>query len=165
MKKLNFVAAAVLAASSFAASAASYDLGVISHDLANPTQDSFLVKAGAFADTIDFVVDTFGNVSASGNSISLKLNGVTVAAIPDLKLAVWNTSHSTKFAEFAGDDTTVKFDLAAGIYHIDVTGTALRNASYSVALAVTPVPEPTTYALLLAGLGAVGFVARRRKAA
>ena len=30
---------------------------------------------------------------------------------------------------------------------------------------MTPVPEPETYALMLAGLGAMGFVARRRKAA
>lgn len=30
--------------------------------------------------------------------------------------------------------------------------------------AVTPVPEPSTYALLLAGLGVVGFAAKRRKA-
>ncbi len=29
--------------------------------------------------------------------------------------------------------------------------------------AVTPVPEPQTYALMLAGLGALGFVARRRR--
>ena len=30
-------------------------------------------------------------------------------------------------------------------------------------LAVNPIPEPETYALMLAGLGAVGFIARRRK--
>jgi len=30
-------------------------------------------------------------------------------------------------------------------------------------VSVTPVPEPSTYALMLAGLGVVGFVARRRK--
>jgi hypothetical protein len=30
-------------------------------------------------------------------------------------------------------------------------------------VAIAPVPEPGTYALMLAGLGAVGFVAARRK--
>ena len=28
---------------------------------------------------------------------------------------------------------------------------------------VTPVPEPETYALMLAGIGVLGFLARRRK--
>lgn len=38
-------------------------------------------------------------------------------------------------------------------------GLAIDNLSFSV----TAVPEPGTYALLLAGLGLVGFVARRRR--
>jgi hypothetical protein len=37
---------------------------------------------------------------------------------------------------------------------------AIDNVTFSVTAAA--VPEPTTYALLLAGLGAVGFIARRR---
>lgn len=32
-----------------------------------------------------------------------------------------------------------------------------------IGLKVTPVPEPETYALMLAGLGALGFISRRRK--
>ena len=36
---------------------------------------------------------------------------------------------------------------------------AFESANYSV----TPVPEPETYALMLAGLGVVGFIARRRQ--
>ncbi|MCV2370653.1 PEP-CTERM sorting domain-containing protein [Roseateles oligotrophus] len=42
-------------------------------------------------------------------------------------------------------------------------GLAIDNVSLTVMTAA--VPEPSTYALLLAGLGAVGFVARRRKQA
>ena len=34
-----------------------------------------------------------------------------------------------------------------------------------VGLKVSPVPEPETYALMLAGLGAIGFIGRRRRAA
>lgn len=37
------------------------------------------------------------------------------------------------------------------------------NAQYSGNITVTAVPEPETYALLLAGLAAMGFVARRRR--
>jgi probable HAF family extracellular repeat protein len=77
---------------------------------------------------------------------------------------------------------------AAGYYHAFITGpdgagmTDL-NASVSlpdgialiaaaginnlgqVAVISSPIPEPETYAMLLAGLGLVGFIARRRKTA
>ena len=39
------------------------------------------------------------------------------------------------------------------------------NAFEASNFSVTPVPEPETYALMLAGLGAIGFVTRRRKSA
>lgn len=42
-------------------------------------------------------------------------------------------------------------------------GLAIDNFSLSVTAVTAPVPEPSTYAMLLAGLGAVGVVARRRR--
>ena len=41
------------------------------------------------------------------------------------------------------------------------TGLQLDNVSVT---AVTPVPEPESYALMLAGLGVLGFMGRRRNA-
>ncbi len=37
-----------------------------------------------------------------------------------------------------------------------------QTATYSGSIQVSPVPEPETYAMLLVGLGLVGFAARRR---
>ena len=57
-------------------------------------------------------------------------------------------------------------NLAAGSYYYAVFGVSPGFAAYSInsAAVATPVPEPETYAMLLAGLGIVGFVARRRRA-
>jgi hypothetical protein len=41
--------------------------------------------------------------------------------------------------------------------------TRLHNDSYQDLVTVSPVPEPESYALLLAGLGVIGFVAGRRR--
>lgn len=62
--------------------------------------------------------------------------------------------------------------LSAGTYSLTLSGTAassppILNGSVrydvSYTAVASPVPEPETYALMLAGLGVVGWAARRRK--
>ena len=41
----------------------------------------------------------------------------------------------------------------------------VQDQTYNIEMVTAPIPEPETYALMLAGLGLVGFMARRRKQA
>lgn len=54
------------------------------------------------------------------------------------------------------------FHWSQNITAFSLTGSALSNYR-AYAGPTTPVPEPETYAMMIAGLGLVGFVARRRK--
>lgn len=53
--------------------------------------------------------------------------------------------------------------LSGYIWHSPLAGPGLGDNAYSETFLVREVPEPETYALMLAGLGLVGFMARRRK--
>jgi len=53
--------------------------------------------------------------------------------------------------------------LNPGVYSLTISGNAGTGASYGGNVVLTPIPEPETYALMLAGLGVVGFVAARRR--
>ena len=80
---------------------------------------------------------------------------------------------ATTVATFAnsGTDAQEHFTLAqtllsAGSYSLVITGTQSADAaSYAgnAAVVAAPVPEPKIYALMLAGLGVMGFIARRRR--
>ena len=61
------------------------------------------------------------------------------------------------YVQFAGVAGSLITDL---IFNNIPAIDAFETANYSI----TPVPEPETYALMLAGLGVMGFIARRRRA-
>ncbi len=79
-----------------------------------------------------------------------------------------NYANDVSMGSFAFDSTAINSTfshLSAGDYYYQVTGAVMGNkgGGYQLFSEVSPVPEPETYAMLLAGLGLVGFMVRRRK--
>jgi hypothetical protein len=70
-----------------------------------------------------------------------------------------NSVVAFNFAEFAGFN-----GLTTGAGYTFNSGLTAESDVYQISFGVSPVPEPSTYALLGAGLMAVGFIARRRRA-
>ena len=87
-------------------------------------------------------------------------------------IVVNGPSGSFNFAMLLGDPNETwgmsPVLLAAGDYTLTVKGiisapAAVGSYGGNFNLVAAPVPEPETYALMMAGLGVLGFVARRRK--
>jgi hypothetical protein len=57
-----------------------------------------------------------------------------------------------------------KFKIVMDDISFDANGQTV-DQNYHIEMVTAPIPEPETYALMLAGLGRVGFMARRRKQA
>lgn len=112
--------------------------------------------------------DTDGSWNALGN---WKMGGDGDVAGVDSQLSsfiyVGSASSNT-------NTVSQTFKLAAGNYSIFIGGNDIANKAdlvnsikaygISATLSVSAVPEPETYAMLLAGLGLMGLVAQRRKA-
>ena len=128
---------------------------------------------GAFSDVWTFNLGTASAVAASITNVEVSFASLTGGGITGFSawlngvLLVGPTSSVTtggvtvKTQVLAGGSV-----LPAGFYELKVEGTGITGAtaSYGGSIVAMPVPEPETYALMLAGLGVVGFVARRRKA-
>lgn len=83
----------------------------------------------------------------------LNLNDTSTAASGSYLLTFSNLVASTSYnlslvGKWAGVQDSGKWSLTA-----------------APSVSITPVPEPETYAMFLAGLGVIGMIARRRKAA
>lgn len=163
MKLKPLIAALALGVTGVAANAADTDWG--SHDLLESAL--VLTSGGLFNDTFTFELGAASTVSSSISSVGSIMPGVysIFGAGDDGVVGTADDVNTTYAWSFGGAPTVNTATLAAGTYYYAVFGVASGAAAYSLnsAAAVTPVPEPETYALLLGGLGVVGFVARRRR--
>lgn len=162
------LAVAVSALTAGYAQATTVDAGSISGSYSTV----FNVLPGtSFADTVNFSIAAPSALTGTATSLRLNFGSLSLWDIAGLTVNVWNNSHpfgTVNFGSFAGDASSYTFNLpSAGNYHVDITGTATGSfgGTYAVGLQVAAVPEPETYAMLLAGLGVMGAIARRRKQA
>lgn len=116
-------------------------------------------STGSFSYTVDAGASVIASVtSVITGGLGFTIDSVLFGSTP---FAVTSTSvGGSTFEQY----TFWADSLAAGLYTIQVTGTGTPGSAYTGNVVVTsPVPEPETHALVLAGLGAIGFLATRRK--
>ncbi|MEW6705948.1 MAG: FxDxF family PEP-CTERM protein [Pseudomonadota bacterium] len=162
--KLKLLAAAALAAVAVGANADTIDWG--SHgdlEVAAVAHDP-----GAFSDMITFSIPGLSDIT----STTVANNLLSVLNLADGMVSLYREAGETDtlLGSYNFDGTTgstwhTMTGLTAGDYYYQITGNATgsHGAFYSITSTVTPVPEPETYAMLLAGLGVVASLYRRRK--
>jgi hypothetical protein len=168
------IVAAMLAGTSFGANAATTDLGTVLADATPTTFDGTVSGSGvAFSDIFTFNVSqatatTFSVVdvplSVGGTNYDGILTGLSLfsAGANGIVGGGDDTLLQSSISQ-GGDSLTLTYDQSlSGASFITVTGLSNGTAGAIYSGALAAIPEPETYAMLLAGLGLMGAVVRRR---
>ncbi len=110
-----------------------------------------LTTGPSFANPYTFTVTGPATVMGDTSSLGITWFGVLLSA-PSVPYSMLDTNPDDGFS-FTG--------LTAGTYALTFQGSGAGG--YGGYYTVTAVPEPETYAMFLAGLGALGLIASRRR--
>lgn len=125
------------------------------------------LASGAFDDSFTFSVgandgtfwDAFAARMRVGRGYTSSLNSLSSQLLQGSTVIATGTDElSGSFMATAGDTGS----LAAANFTLRLWGDAKAGGSYLGTLSVTPVPEPGEWALMMSGLGLIGFMIRRR---
>ena len=129
--------------------------------------DTFTFSMGAFG-TLNNRQALLSTISGfvNGGALNFRFEDMTGGGIgnggnPGIDFLSYAVLGDFRQGTFFADTLGGTYDLILGF------NDGLRvDADYDdivIGLKVTPIPEPETYALMLAGLGALGFISRRRR--
>ncbi|PKO55669.1 MAG: hypothetical protein CVU28_05660 [Betaproteobacteria bacterium HGW-Betaproteobacteria-21] len=156
----------------FVANASALDLAVDLGTINAPAYFSEVIQKsiGAFSDTWSFTIATPTYSGGSVSNLAISIPGLgELFNISNLSVKLF-TSTNLLLSDLAvnpGSTDQIKVGSGTflpGSYYFNVAGNAngTFGGQYVFAVTTLPVPEPETYAMLLAGLGLVTVMARRR---
>jgi hypothetical protein len=154
--------------------------GSIGTSLTGTTTINAVTANGSFEDLYNFSVSANAGTILSSTSVTLSTYGAVVESIAVYSGTYTTASSLASATPVAVTSSATSTDLGGGVlsytlsasslkliadhpYTLVIEGTSKGISGYTAIVAVSPVPEPATYALLISGLGMVGFMVNRRQ--
>lgn len=153
----SLVMAVSFAAASFSVQAADYAAVEVT-----PGQFTFenTSPAASFTDWVSFTAIPGGDLIATVSGTSFTKFSLTAFDLYDSAKNLITTGAFSNVGTKASLGFVID-SLATGNYYLYIAG-ATTGGTYNGNISISPVPEPESYAMMLAGIGLMGFVARRR---
>lgn len=144
------------------------DLGTLGAPGANDSATFGATRGvGSFLDSYCFTLASPHSVAASITNVFMTFGAASYGEVGGFASALGGgslTPSTTLVSPMTVQLLAGSWVLGAGTYYLGVSGSVgSGTASYGGNIAVTSVPELETYALMLAGLGVIGFLSVRRR--